>query len=184
MKGSSEDRDISNQFQVAQEFEYRLTNRHRLQLYGTYRIKRFPDQPDNETFKPNVGLNFERTNSDGERFESGARYEFNKRQEARSKYKRWTFTVGYRTPALNKDRDQFEVELKHRRKFYLERFVEIEDEDFLREDYRLGIKATWVHHFKGGVTMEAGYDFETRNSNDPDKPYDANALSLVMIYDL
>lgn len=183
LKGSSEDRDISNQFQVVQELEYRFTRRHRLQLYGTYRVKRFPDQPGAKDFKPNVGLNFERTNSDGERFESGARYEFNKEEEIRGNYKRWTFTVGYRTPEIN-DREQFEIELRHRRKFYTARFVEIEDEDFLRQDNRLSVGVSWLHEFNRGVSMELGYEYETRSSNDPEKLYEANALILSMIYEL
>ena len=183
LKGSSEDRDISNQFQVVQEMEYRITRRHRIQLYGTYRIKRFPDQPGARDFKPNVGINFERSNSDGERFESGARYEFNKEEEARGNYKRWTFTVEYRSPEIN-DRDQFEIGVKHRRKLYTARFVEIEDEDFLRQDNRLSIGLTWAHRFNRGVGIELGYEFETRGSNDPEKFYEANAFNLTMIYEL
>ena len=184
LKGSSEDdRDISNQFQIIQELEYRFTRRHRLQLYGTYRVKRFPDQPGVRDFKPNVGINFERSNSDGERFESGARYEFNKEEEARGNYRRWTFTVEYRTPEFN-ERDQFEIGVKHRRKFYTARFVEIEDEDFLRQDNRLSIGVSWSHQFNQNVELELGYEFETRGSNDPEKLYNANAVGLSMRYSL
>ena len=183
LKGSSEDRDISNQFQVVQEFEYSFTRRHHLQVYGTYRMKRFPGIEDSQTFKPNVGVNFERSNSDGERFESGARYEFNKRNDPGGNYKRWTFSVAYRSPEFN-ERDQFEIGIKHRRKFYTQRLIEIEDEDYLRQDNRMSIDAVWAHQFKGGVTLELGYEYETRSSNDPDKLYEANAFSLVMIYEL
>ena len=181
LKGSSEDRDISNQFQVVQEFEYRFTRRHRLQLYGTYRIKRFPDQPGVQDLKPNIGINFERSNSDGERFESGARYELNREAEERGNYNRWTFSVAYRSPEI-KERSQFEVEVKHRRKFYMARFVEIEDEDFLRQDNRLSIGVRWTYEFFWRVVMEMGYEYETRGSNDPDKLYEANAFNLAMIY--
>ncbi|MFK7846544.1 MAG: SPOR domain-containing protein [Rhodothermales bacterium] len=183
LKGSSEDRDVSNQFQIVQEVEYRFSRRHRLQVYGTYRVKRFPDQPGAKDFKPNVGINFERSNSDGERFESGARYEFNKEEELRGNYKRWTFTVDYRTPEiLNKN--QFEVGVKHRRKSYTARFVEIEDEDYLRLDNRLSVGLSWSRDFSRGVSMEVAYEFETRGSNDPEKLYEANALSLIMTYAL
>lgn len=184
LKGSSEDRDVSNQFQVMQEIEYRFTRRHRLQLYGTYRIKRFPDQPGAQDLKPNVGINFERRNSDNERFEIGARYEFNKEEEVRGNYRRWTFDVSYRTPQFNRLRDQFRVGIKHRTKLYTARFVELDDEDYLREDHRLSIEAVWVHRFTRGVSTEVGYEFETRGSNDPERLYEANAFRFVMIYDL
>ena len=183
LKGSSEDRDISNQYQFLQEVEYRFTRRHRLQLYGTWRHKYFDDRDDPWTFKPNVGLNFERTNSDGERFESGTRYEINRREVARGNYRRWTFSVEYRSPLLW-ERDQFEIEIKHRRKFYQERFVEIEDEDFLRQDTRLGIGLVWAHRFGRGVVLELGYEYETRGSNDPEKLYEANAFNFLMVYEL
>ena len=183
LRGSSEDRDISNQFQVAHEFEYRITRRHRVQLYGTYRIKRFPDQPGVQDFKPNIGFNFERSNSDGERFESGVRYEINREEEERGNYNRWTFDVEYRTPMLN-DRDQFEIGVKNRRKSYAARFVEIEDEDFLREDGRVTIDVVWSHRFNRGVSLELGYEFETRSSNDPERLYKANAFNLLMSYAL
>lgn len=181
LKGSSEDRDVSNQFQIVQELEYRFTRRHRLQLYGTYRVKRFPDQPGAKDLKPNVGINFERSNSDGERFESGARYEFNKEEELRGNYKRWTFTVDYRTPEILNN-NQFEIGVKHRRKSYTARFVEIEDEDYLRLDNRLSVGLSWTRDFSRGVSMEVGYEFETRGSNDPEKLYEANAFSLTMTY--
>ncbi len=184
LKGSSEDRDVSNQFQVMQEVEYRFTRRHRLQLYGTYRIKRFPDQPGAQDLKPNVGINFDRRYSNGERFETGVRYEFNKEEEIRGNYKRWTFAVEYRTPQFNKLRDQFEFGIKHRTKSYTGRFVELDDQDYLREDHRLSIEAVWVHHFKRGVSTELGYEFETQNSNDPERLFDANAFRFVMVYDL
>lgn len=184
LRGSSEDRDVSNQFQVVQEIEYRFTRRHRLQLYGTYRVKRFPDQPGVRDLKPNVGLNFERRNSDGERFETGARYEVNREEEIRGNYNRWTFDVEYRTPEFNRGRDQFEVGVKHRRKKYEARFVELDDEDYLREDNRLSIDAIWIHHFNRGVSTELGYEFETRGSNDPERLYEANAFRFVMTYAL
>lgn len=183
LKGSSEDRDVSNQYQVLQEFEYRITNRHRLQLYGTYRLKRFPDIPNQNTFKPNVGLNFQRTNSDGERFETGARYEINKGQESRQGYKRWTFAVEYRTPELGKN-TQFEFEVKHRRKFYSDRFIEIDDEDYLRQDNRFSISAGWIYEVSRDVAFQLEYEYETRGSNDPEKLYEANVFSLQVIYGL
>lgn len=183
LKGSSEDRDVSNQFQVLQEFEYRITNRHRLQLYGTYRLKRFPENPSLNAFKPNVGLNFQRTNSDGERFETGARYEINRGQESRRGYKRWTFAVEYRTPEIGKH-NQFEFEIKHRRKFYQDRFIEIDDEDYLRQDSRLSISAGWIYEVTGDIAFQLAYEYETRGSNDPEKLYEANMFSLQVIYGL
>ena len=182
--GSSEDRDVSNQYLLVQEFEYRFTRDYRLQLYGTYRLKHFPDSPDDNAIKPNVGLRFEQRLSGGRRWEVGARFEVNReRRNPRGEYDRWTFDMDYRIPVFHR-KAALTLGAKYRRKYYQEKTVRIEKMDRLRRDFRWVLEAQWQHTLPGGAVVELAYAFETRDSNDPDKLYSAHLLSLGFAYDL
>lgn len=181
LKGSSEDRDLADQYCLAQEFEYRFTRNNRLQFYGTSRWKRFPDAPDRNAVKPNVGLVFQRRLSQGERWEVGARYEINDAQILRSEYTRWTFEIEYQTPIAGSG-DQIEFKAAYRRKLYKQRFVEIDGEDFQRRDYRWILNAVWKRPLLPALRAELGFTLETRDSNDPAKRFAAYLLGIVLTY--
>ncbi|MFQ5570227.1 MAG: hypothetical protein ACE5G0_11170 [Rhodothermales bacterium] len=183
LRGSSEDRDLSNQYFFRQGVEYRFTRNHRLQLYGTLLWKQIPENTKNNAFKPRLGARFERRLPEGRRWEAGVRYERNREQLPRGNYARWTFDMGYRFPLFDTG-GRVQVELKYRRKTYEARFVEIEDEDVLRRDYRWVLGASWRRTFVGHAQVELGYQFETRDSNDPEKHFTAHLITLALAYRL
>ncbi len=183
LKGSSEDRDLSNQYQVVQEFEYRITRDHRIMLYGTLRLKRFPESPEDNDFKPNTGLVFERRLDDGERIQFEARYERNIGREADDAYTRWTYTAEYRTPAFDWG-GQFELQARYRSKLYDLRLVELDDIDYLRHDQQWSFQVEWSQRLARKVDFMLGYEYEFRNSNDPDRFFDANLLTTMLSYRL
>lgn len=183
IRGSSEDRDISNQYLLAQEFEFRIDRNHRLYLYGTYRMKRFPDKPENNAFKPNVGLDFERRLPEGRRWGVGVRYEIKRLDNPRSDYGRWSFGLEYRT-AYFAGKNQIRFGAKYRRKYYAHKLVTIEKEDVLRRDQRWTLGIAWQRTFGRGFLIELGYKFENRDSNDPAKLYHAHLVELAFVYDL
>ncbi|RMF63949.1 MAG: hypothetical protein D6746_02335 [Bacteroidetes bacterium] len=181
LRGSSEDRDISNQLRVVQDFELRFTRNHRLHLYGTLRWKQIPDDPEEDAFKPNLGLEFERQLPGGRRFETGVRYEQNREQLERGNYTRWTFDMAYRFPFLH-PRSRLEFGLKYRRKDYEARFVEIEDEDVLRRDHRWTAGLAWQITLLRNTRVLLDYQVETRDSNDPAKRFVAHQIGLSVGY--
>ena len=146
------------------------------------RWKRFPENAESNAFKPHVGGRFERRLTGGRRWEIGARYEIKSAQNTRLNYTRWTFDIAYRLPVLS-PQDLLKVKAKYRRKLYDERFVEIEDEDYLRQDYRWVLGTTWRYTVSQGFHVEWDYKFERRDSNDPEKPFNAHLLALALIYD-
>jgi hypothetical protein len=182
IRGSSEDRDISNQYRVEQDLEVRFSRRHRLIVYGGLVWKKFPDSPVDDAFKPRVGGEYRRYGSGGRRWELDVRREWNEEQEIEGEYDRWKFETSYRFPigrvALAR------IELEYRRKTYRERFVEIEDDDFLRRDYRWTVGTSATREIGRNLSVELGYRFEKRDSNDPDKLYSAHMVTLGLGYSL
>ncbi len=182
IRGSSEDRDISNQYRVDQAIEFRFTRSHRLAIYGGLLWKKFPDDPENDAFKPRVGITFQRRASGGRRWELDLRREWNEEESVSGEYDRWKVESSYRIP-VSKLTDA-KIEVEYRRKIYRERFVEIEDEDTLRRDHRWTLGASLSRSFLHNARIELDYKFETRDSNDPGKIYSAHLIMLGVGYRL
>lgn len=176
--GSFEDRDVSDQIRVVQEFEYRITSDVRFHTYGTLRWK-YPKDNDDDAFKPNVGVVLEQK-LDGDRtWEMGARYEVNLEEVERGNYSRWTFEMEYEVPLS--DRSEIDLGVKHRLKNYWEKDVEIEDEDYLRRDQRWILGGVLDYELSSNVTARLGYQFEARTSNDPEKPFKAHLFDFGLV---
>lgn len=173
--GSFEDRDLSDQIQAVQSLEYRFTRDYRLHAYGTLRWK-YPKLNDDDAFKPNVGVIFEQK-LDGDRtWEMGARYEVNLEEIERGNYTRWTFELEYEIELS--ERTELEFGIKHRRKNYWNKEVEIEDEDYPRRDQRWVLGTSLDFALAPNVFTNLRYQFEARSSNDPEKPFDAHLVDF------
>ena len=59
-----------------------------------------------------------------------------------------------------------------------------EDEDFLRRDARWTFGASATKLVQRRLSIEVGYRFEARDSNDPDKIYSAHLATVVLGYRL
>lgn len=180
LKGSSEDRDLSDQYLLTQQVEYRATQSNRLQFYGTLRWKRFADNSQSNTFKPHVGVRLENRFAGNRRWELGVRYEVNRAQTSTRNYTRWTVDTEARFPVFGPS-GRIEFGLKFRQKNYDERFVV---EDVRRLDRRWIADATWRHSLGQGLFLELEYQFETRDSNDPDKIFGAHLVGFALTYDI
>lgn len=183
-KGSFEERDLSNQYQLGQEIEYRVTRQHRLILYGTYRYKWLPgaDEP-NGAFKPNIGLEFQRRMENGERVVFEARYERNLEDIAEDNYSRWNYSAEYRTPITARGL-QVQLQTTFRSRLYDEKLVELDDEDFPRHDQQWRMEAAVLQRLSRNVNLAIEYRHDSRDSNDPDKWFDADMLLMSVSYRL
>ncbi len=179
--GTSEDRDISNQYSLEHDIEYRFTRDHRFHLFTYLRIKRIPDDPGESAFKPYFGLVYERKTDDDGELELSVRYEFNREQEPRGDYSRHTYAMKYEIP-LFKTRNLLELKAKYQRKYYDYRFVEVEDEDELRRYYQWALSASWERPLFADLSMAFQYQYELRDSNDPGKRFTAHQFTYQMIY--
>lgn len=183
LRGSSEDGDLSDQYRITQEVEFRLTRNNRVQVYGALRWKRFDDDDELDSFKPHVGIRLDTRLPGNRRWKVGARYERNEARSSRRNYTRWTFDTKFRFP-VSGSRNDVEFGVKFRTKEFDEQSVEIEDREVVRSDQRWIADVSWKHRLGLGLSVELDYRFETRDSNDPDKLYDAHQLGFSVAYDL
>lgn len=183
LKGSSEDRDLSDQVQYRQEVEFRPVRSTRLHVYGTARIKRYDGEPERDAFKPNAGFVFEQKFAGDRSIEVDTRYEINRPRTPRSRYDRWTVEVEYETPGFTR---QSELELKFKRRWKsYDRVIELENgDDAQRRDHRWSAGVSYEQTLFRRVRFVVEYEYETRHSNDTDKLYDAHlvmtGLTLVL----
>jgi Putative beta-barrel porin 2 len=132
-------------------------------------------------FKPNAGLIFQRRMDDGERVAFEARYEHNIEELAVEGYSRWTYSAEYRTP-ISRRGTQFELQAKYRSKLYDEELVELDDVDYRRQDQHWSMEVELNQRIARSLSLTLGYEYEFRNSNDPEKYFDANLLLLMLSF--
>ena len=183
-RGSSEDRDLANQYQIRQTFEAKLSRMHRVEMYGTLRYKTVPNDPERNAFKPNVGLRYQQRWPSGIRWEIGARWETNREALELGDYNRTTYTAELRIPVFA-GRNYVELEVRRRSKHYTARFAEDEEGDVtdpLRQDRKWSVGLVWRQTLTTHVVGAFGVEVERRTSNDPEKLYVASSLLIGLIY--
>lgn len=180
VKGSSEDRDVGNQYLFLPRLSYRLDDARRLRVYGAYRMRRYDVNQERNAENRYAGVELRSDVSDDARLEFGFRYETNSARAAKRSYVRRTYHTQY-SKALSR-RSDLSAELKYRSQRYNQRLVK-EDGDRPRHDYRLSPAVELTHRFGRGVSMIAFYDFENRSSNDPDRGYRDHVFALTTRFD-
>ena len=180
LKGSSEDRDVGDQYVFLPRLNYRLDGARRLRIYGAYRIRRYDVNADRDAVNRYVGSELRSDVGDEARMEFGFRYETNSARAARRSYTRRTYDLTY-TRTWGKD-DDLLAEVRYRSQRYDQRPID-EDDDNPRADRRLTPTLEWVHRFGGGFSMITNYNFENRTSNDPDNGYRDHVVALTGRFD-
>lgn len=184
-KGSSEDRELSNQYVLGQEFELRATQSRRFKVFGAYRLKRYPDDPGRNSINPYIGGAFEQRFAGGRSFALSYRYDKNRSWRQRNRYIRWTYGADFKTPFLRRDA-LLTVEARYRPQLYA-RTIEVEDEnghdrDVTRRDRRWIAGASWQRPFKDNLLVGFGYRFEARRSNDVEKNFNSHLAGVTLTY--
>jgi hypothetical protein len=176
LRGSSEDRDLNNQFQVRERLELRLARGTALRLTGSARLKRYPERGAAGRNATNryAEAEFLQRLQGGGRLAIGARLEGNAAAAARYRYDRVTW--GLELESAPDRWQRLELDLAYRVQRYTTRLVE--DRSVLRRDYRLNPAVRWSVRPWSTAEITLAYDYENRSSNDPDEAYDAHRLSL------
>lgn len=180
LKGSSEDRDVGDQYIFLPRLNYRLDDARRLRLYGAYRIRRYDIDADRDAVNRYVGTELRSDVSDEARLALGFRYETNSARAARRSYSRRTYDITY-TRNMGND-DYVLAEVRYRSQRYDQRPID-EDDDNPRHDHRVAPTLEWVHRFGRGLSAIANYTFENRTSNDPDNGYRDHVFALTARFD-
>jgi hypothetical protein len=179
LKGSTEDRDISDQYIFSPRLEYRLTRENRLRAYGAYRIREFDDDPSRDAINRYLGLEYVYRGGP-RRLDLGFRYEVNRAESIRHHYTRWSYYGDYTMPMSRRDRLTLEANYRPRR--YDVRRVDVDDHDELRFDRNWILRAEVGHLLLSDLEILAGYRFETRSSNDPDKKFNEHTAYVGLRY--
>ncbi len=178
LKGSSEDRELSDQYIVLQRLNYRLSRRNRLRLFGAYRLKRYNDNGERDSVNRFVGMSFRQRLGQGDQWQASYRYEANRAKSPRNHYLRWTYDLDYLT-GLGK-RDTLGLGLTFRPRQY-ERRIKVSGTRVPRRDNRWIFSAAWTRPLRPDLELRLGYGYETQDSNDPDKVYNEHLVYTSVI---
>ena len=183
LKGSSEDRDVNNQYSLEQQFQYRLTPTARLSAFAAYRLKRYPliDAGKN-AIDPYVGGKFQHELNGGREWELSYRYDKNRSQDPKDRYVRWTYEAQFSTPLFRSRRDLLTVEARYSPRLYA-RQIKVDGGRAARKDRRWVFEFDYERPLSRDVRLGLGYQFEKRNSNDPDKRFDGHVLGVTFGFD-
>jgi hypothetical protein len=181
LKGSSEDRELSNQYTLLQEVYFRVLRGLELRAYGQARLKRYP-APDQDRDATNTYAGTAlRARLGPARLEVGSRYEDNAARADRRDYQRWVHAAELAAPLGG--RDVLDVELKLYDQQYPSRPVgDGPAEGHPRLDRRLVASVAWAHRFREDLGFEVEYKHDRRTSNEPDKGFDAHQVGLSFLY--
>ncbi|MCC7054568.1 MAG: hypothetical protein IT355_14960 [Gemmatimonadaceae bacterium] len=175
LKGSSEDRDVSNQLQLVPTTEFRLGSARRLRLGAAQRWRRFPLDSMQDATNRYVTAEFRHRFMDGAEFETEARIERNLAVGDRFDYRRSSYSMSYDMPLGRAVRVEFGMQYRQQR--YSGRFAEVDDRDVPRVDHRLQPAAALQVRL-GASELNVSYEPEWRRSNDPDKAISQNLVML------
>lgn len=182
LKGSSEDREIGDQYAVLPRLELRPTDNMRLRVITAYRKRYYGEASGSNA--TNKYITFDsRIRLSGGTLEGAARFEENLPKTTRFRFQRQTYTTRY-TWSLGLYGELL-AGLEYRPVRYPERTVDIEDEEGetireeTRQDRRWKPQLRLIHEWTRNLRSELEYEYEMRFSNDPDKKYRGHVLTLM-----
>lgn len=173
LKGTTEEREMSNQFNVIPRLNVRLSKRNRVRVLAAWRERRYDEAARNASNRY-VGTEFTHRGRGASEWTIEARVERNHAEGSRYDWDRVSWGGEYVLPLGRKGR--LELELKYRRVLYASRTVEIDDEDVLRRDHRWTPTVVWRHAINAATELRLGYTRESRDSNDVRRDFAANQL--------
>ena len=179
LQGSSEDRELNNQYLLGQQIEYRPTANMRLIGFAAYRLKRDPVESGKNAIDPYIGAKFVQRLPGDRSWEISYRYDHNRSWDARNRYVRSTYGARFETPVFHHDRLTFEG--TYRPQLYA-RTVKVDDVRVTRHDVRWSFNAVWDHPLNERIIMRVFYRFEKRLSNSADKRYCEQQPGISLTY--
>lgn len=175
LKGTSDDRELSDQFVINPRLNYRFGGRHRLRTYAVLRLRRYDEDTDRNATNRYVGAEVALRAARGDRWRFGGRLEGNDAVGPRNDYARYTYYAEYTAPVS--PRDQIEAEIRTRRQHYSARTVLLDGERVLVRDQRWLPAFAWTRRFNAQTDLRLGYALERRESNDLDREFTTHVIS-------
>ncbi len=180
LKGSSEDRELNNQYGLRQQLEYRFNENSRLQLAAAYRIKRDPIESGNNAIDPYVGARFIQKLGEDKRLALSYRYDKNRAWDPRNRYIRWAYEAEFAMPIIDR-RTGVSFDFTYKPRLY-GRTVRVDGERVPRRDGRWIFETQVERMLRSDLRLVFVYRFERRASNDPDKNFQSNQAGFAFTY--
>ena len=179
-KGSSEDRELANEFGASQRMAFKITSSTRVAVTGAYRYKQYPDEPETTGPSPYVAAKLDRKFADGRRLTVGYKYQARLSQSVRDRYRRSAYAVDY-SFALSRPDERIMIGAEYRPQRY-ERLIKVAGQQMLRMDQRFLGGAAYERALNDRAMARWFAGIETRNSNDPDKRFVAPSFGMSIVY--
>lgn len=178
LRGGAEDRDLNNEYTVAEQLDLRLDQSMGLRLRGQLRVRRAGPSvsPDRNALARGVELALRHRLGTGGRLTLGARIEENAAAAARYDYTRLTWALDLESAPDGWQ--QVELGLRYRDQRYHARRVE--DRGVRRRDGRVTPSLAWQVRPWSGFELRLAYEYERRWSNDPAEGYVAHQVGLTL----
>ena len=184
LKGSSEDREVNNNYVLEQQLQYRVTPSFRVAALAAYRVKRYePIEQGSNAIDSYVGAKVAKLFAGERRVEFEYRYDHNRAQSARNRYLRRTYAAEFSTPLSFARHDALLFGLRYSPRAYTRRLISINGERVGRRDERWVFDVTYERALRPDLLMAATYTFEKRKSNDEDKRFTSNLFGLTFNFD-
>lgn len=183
LKGSSEDRDVNNQYSLEQQFQYRPGRAVRLSAFAAYRLKRYPlADAGKNAVDPYVGGRVQQELKGGREWQLTYRYDKNRSQDPKDRYVRRTYEAQFSTPLFRARRDLLTLEARYGPRLYA-RQIKAGGVRVPRRDTRWVFEAGYGRPLARDVRLGLDYRYETRDSNDPGKRFGAHLLGVTFGFD-
>jgi hypothetical protein len=179
-KGSSEDRELSNEFGLSTRAAYRLLKSTRVIVLGMARYKQYPDDPGTSGAAPYLGAKLDQRLPGNRRLVFGYKYEERRSREERNKYRRNGYSVAFSTPFVARD-GRLTIEAVVKGQTY-RRLIKVGSIRELRHDLRSSVEAEYDFAVSPRVMAQWQVGFDKRTSNDADKRFVAPSLGLNLAY--
>lgn len=184
LKGSSEDREINNNYIIEQQLQYRFASNTRVAGLAAYRLKRYPLQDqDSNAIDSYAGAKIEQRFRGDRRVEFYYRYDHNRAWDPRNNYVRRTYSVEFETPLSLRRRDSIIAEFRYSPRTYQNRTTRVNGIRVPREDKRWVFDVSYERALRPNLLMAIDYQYEKRDSNDPDKLFTSNVFGLRFTFD-
>ena len=187
LKGSSEDREIGDQYAVLPRVEFRPWDDVRFRLITAYRQRYYGESSGSNATNRYATLDMRLRMGSG-MIEGAARFEENNPTVERNRFQRYTYSTAYTW--FPGDRDELLLGLEYRPVKYPNRDVdiliidedgELDEIEVPRKDERWKPEASWVREWTRNFITELEYEYEMRGSNDPEKKYRGHVVTFRTI---
>ncbi|HKV36802.1 MAG TPA: hypothetical protein VJP89_20850 [Pyrinomonadaceae bacterium] len=184
LKGSSEDRDVNNNYIFEQQLQYRFVTNTRVAGFAAYRMKRYPlIEADSNAIDSYIGAKVEQRFSGDRRVELTYRYDHNRAWDPRNNYIRRTYSLEFQTPLSVRRQDWLTAELRYAPRTYQNRTTRVDRIRVPRHDDRWVFEIDYVRLVRPNLLMGFNYQYENRDSNDIDKIFTSHAFGLRFTFD-